>query len=312
MRDIIVIERQKCNGCGLCVPNCHEGALQIVDGKAVLVNELACDGLGACIGYCPEGALTIEKREAEPYQEEKVMESMIPKGINTVLAHLKHLYNHREMEYFRNGLSFLKKKDIHIYEMVRQKLAAQGILSAHENNMLKYTIPVMASEGKGCPAHKQIKISGNNKHAESLETRTEPAVAETKEPQSHLSHWPVQMHLVNPLASHFFNSDLLLSADCVAYAAGNFHTRYLAGRTLAIACPKLDSHKEMYSEKLKTLITRSKIRSLTILVMEVPCCSGLIQLAKMAITESNTKIPVRSITISIKGEIFGESLLTSQ
>ena len=104
-RDILKIDEELCNGCGLCVPNCHEGALQVIDGKVRLVSELMCDGLGACIGHCPEGAITIEKREAEPYSEKKVMEQMIPKGKNTIIAHLKHLKDHGETGLMRVRLS---------------------------------------------------------------------------------------------------------------------------------------------------------------------------------------------------------------
>lgn len=98
VRDILKIDEELCTGCGLCVPNCHEGALQLIDGKARLVSELMCDGLGACIGYCPEGAISVERRETEPYNETRVMEIMISKGKNTISAHLKHLKEHGETE----------------------------------------------------------------------------------------------------------------------------------------------------------------------------------------------------------------------
>ena len=103
-RDILKIDEELCNGCGLCVPNCHEGALQVIDGKVRLVSELMCDGLGACIGHCPEGAITIEKREAEPYNETRVMEQMISKGKNTIIAHLKHMKDHGETGYLQEGV----------------------------------------------------------------------------------------------------------------------------------------------------------------------------------------------------------------
>ena len=108
IREIVKIDEVLCNGCGLCIPNCHEGALQIIDGKARLVNDLLCDGLGACIGYCPEGAITIEKREAQPYNETEVMIDMVTKGENTVVAHLKHLHQHNETAFVSEGFAFLK------------------------------------------------------------------------------------------------------------------------------------------------------------------------------------------------------------
>ena len=108
-RDILKIDDELCNGCGFCVPNCHEGALQVIDGKVRLVSELMCDGLGACIGHCPEGAITIEKREAEPYNEVRVMEQMNDKGKNTVIAHLKHIKDHGATSYLRDGVGYLKE-----------------------------------------------------------------------------------------------------------------------------------------------------------------------------------------------------------
>ena len=108
-REIINIDRDKCNGCGICIPNCHEGALQIIDGKAALVSELMCDGLGACIGYCPEGAITIEEREAEAYNEMLVLERIIPQGKNVLIAHLSHLKEHEQYEYLKPAVMYLKE-----------------------------------------------------------------------------------------------------------------------------------------------------------------------------------------------------------
>jgi len=108
IREIVNIDEEKCNGCGLCVPNCHEGALQIIDGKARLISELMCDGLGACLGHCPEGAITIEKREADEYDEVLVVQQIIPKGKNTLVAHLKHLKEHGETVFLKQAVGFLR------------------------------------------------------------------------------------------------------------------------------------------------------------------------------------------------------------
>ncbi len=301
IREIIVIDRAKCNGCGLCVPNCHEGALQIIDGKAVLVSELACDGLGACIGFCPEGALNIEIKEAEPYQEEKVMENMVPKGINTVFAHLKHLIDHKEMTFFKQGMAFLESNHKSMYLAIKNKLAAGNIIEEEE---LPQKIQVA-----GCPSHRQLKMEPSSHPASqstnlySFENKDNDSAEAVN---TGLTNWPIQMHLINPASPHFTDSDLLLAADCTAFAAGNFHTRFASGKTIIIACPKLDSHKEIYVEKLKFLLTRAAIRSLTVLVMEVPCCSGLVRLVQMALAETRTGIPVRAVTVSIKGEVLNE------
>src|SRR5512140_140572 len=177
-RDILKIDDELCNGCGKCVPNCHEGALQVIDGKVRLVSELMCDGLGACIGHCPEGAITIETREAEPYNETLVIEQM------------SHIHAH---------------------------------------------------EGGGCPGSRTMVI-------EKPDTANNNSVSSDQ--QSELRQWPVQMHLVNPNASYFKGSDLLLAADCVAFSMGSFHSKHLKGKSLAIACPKLDHGAEIYIEKL--------------------------------------------------------------
>lgn len=113
-RKIIKIDLEKCNGCGLCIPNCPEGALQIIDGKVRLVSDLYCDGLGACIGHCPEGAITIETREAEKYDERRVMENIVRQGENVIKAHLKHLKEHNQNEYFKEALDYLKEKGIEV------------------------------------------------------------------------------------------------------------------------------------------------------------------------------------------------------
>jgi NAD-dependent dihydropyrimidine dehydrogenase PreA subunit len=195
-RDIIKINEDLCNGCGLCVPSCHEGALQVIDGKVRLVSELMCDGLGACIGHCPEGAITIEK-------------------------------------------------------------------------------------------------SGQSE-----------TITSTADQPSELRQWPVQMHLVNPNAPYFRNADLLLAADCVAFSTGNFHSRFLKGKSLAIACPKLDHGADIYVEKLIAMIETAKVNTITVMMMEVPCCGGLLQMVHAALAKSSRKVPVKQMIVSITGEVL--------
>lgn len=289
-RDIIKIDEEKCTGCGLCIPNCHEGALQIIDGKARLVSELMCDGLGACIGHCPEDAITIEKREAEPYNETETLKQMIPKGKNLVKAHLQHLKEHNESELLAEGLAYLSK--------TRKTLpfsldALTGELELNE----KGEKDMKPAEG-ACPGAMAMAF---NKTTTKQENEPMPA-----QQASELTHWPVQLHLINPAAGYFKESDLVLAADCVAFALGNFHAKYLAGKTLAIACPKLDTGKDIYIAKIKDMIDKAEINTLTVMMMEVPCCSGLLQLAKEAAKQAKRKIPVKAIIISIKGEKLKE------
>jgi MinD superfamily P-loop ATPase containing an inserted ferredoxin domain len=234
-RDILKIDEELCNGCGQCVPNCHEGALQVIDGKVRLVSELMCDGLGACIGYCPEGAITIETREAEPYNEIKVMNEN---------------HDHQGMH-----------------------------------------------NGGGCPGSRTMVI------AEPDQTENNNPVSDQP---SELRQWPVQMHLVNPNAPYFTDADLLLAADCVAFSMGNFHSRYLKGKSLAIACPKLDHGADIYVEKLIAMIDTAKINTITVMMMEVPCCGGLLQMVRAALSKSSRKVPVKQTIVGISGNILKE------
>jgi len=286
-RDILKIDEDLCNGCGQCVPNCHEGALQIIDSKVRLISDLMCDGLGACIGHCPEGAITIEKREAEPYNESKVMETMISKGFNTVLAHLRHLKEHQEIKFLKQGMAYLIENESKLPFMINDvKNAVHQIKSPNEE----------AGCGGGCPGSKTVIFDP-----------AEFKLADSKAMgpfQSQLKHWPVQLHLINPGASHFSNSDLLVAADCSAFSLVDFHQKWLINKTLVIACPKLDQGKEIYLQKFISLIDQAKVNTITVLIMEVPCCGGLLQLVEMAIARATRKVPVKAVVVGIKGEIL--------
>lgn len=217
-REILKIDEELCNGCGVCVPSCHEGALQVIDGKVRLVSELICDGLGACIGHCPEGAITIETREAEPY------------------------------------------------------------------------------EG-GCPGSRTVAMEKSDTRQEETSKFSQP---------SELRQWPVQMHLINPNAPYFRDSDLLLAADCVAYSTGGFHNNFLKGKSLVIACPKLDHGTENYVEKLNAMLNFSNLSTITVMMMEVPCCGGLLQIVRAALANTSVKVPVKKIIVGIEGEVHQE------
>ncbi len=273
-RSIIRIDEDKCTGCGLCIPNCHEGALQIIDNKARLISDLFCDGLGACIGHCPEGAMTIEEREAEPYDEKKVMDIIVQQGDNTIRAHLAHLKDHGEMGYYQEALDYLKEKNIQV--------------------KLNETMEHNHQQHHGCPGSREMSFNHS------------PQEVSTGPVASQLRQWPVQLHLLNPSAGYFKNADVLLAADCVAFTLGDFHNSLLKGKTLAIACPKLDSNMESYVEKLTAMISQSQINTLTVAIMEVPCCGGLVQMAQSAVAAAGRKIPVKLIVVSIDGKIKQE------
>jgi len=288
IRELVKIDEKLCDGCGYCIPNCHEGALQMIDGKARLVSDLLCDGLGACIGHCPQGAITIEKREAEPYDEIKAIQLIIPKGKNTVVAHLKHLRDHNETDYMKEAVEYMRVNKgslpFDLNEVIRE--------------MHRPKIGVMQQpHAAGCPGSQARTIE--RKPAMTSTPILEPS-------QSELRQWPVQMHLINPAAGYFKNSDMILAADCVAFSMGNFHSKLLKGKTLAIACPKLDQGMDNYMQKTTHLIDEALINTLTVVMMEVPCCGGLLQMVQKAAALASRKVPVKKMIVSVEGEIIKE------
>lgn len=275
IRRIITIDEEKCNGCGLCIPNCPEGALQVIDGKVRLVSDLFCDGLGACIGYCPEGAIAVVEREAVPYDERKVMANIARQGSNTIRAHLEHLRSHGE-----------------------QTLLSQAMGYLDENG-----IPLPAEPEPACPP----ECCGQKAAAAAAAVPSSSAASVPSPTKSELANWPVQLHLLSPMAPSFKGKDVLLSADCVAFAVADFHGSLLAGKSLAIACPKLDDGADVYREKITALIDHAQIASLTVAMMEVPCCRGLLKIVQDARARAHRPVPVRAVTIAIKdGSVLAE------
>lgn len=273
-RKIIKIDEKKCDGCGACIPNCPEGALQVIDGKARILSDLYCDGLGACIGECPKEAISIEEREAQPYSEEKVMENIVKSGKNTIIAHLNHLKAHGEEELLSQAKHYLKKNNIEIpQEFSKIKESKEETIT--------------------CPGARIVDRKAQVKNVSVKQT-------------SQLDQWPVQLHLLPANAPFFKNADVVLAADCVAYALGDFHNKFLDGKKLAIACPKLDSNVESYIEKIKSMIDDAKINTLTVVMMEVPCCRGLLLIAQKALEKAQRKIIIKKIIVGINGTILKE------
>ena len=281
-RTVIKIDEEQCNGCGACVKGCHEGVLQLINGKAVMVSDLYCDGLGACIGECPVNAIGFEEREAEPYDEEAVMERLIPKGESVILAHLTHLKKHGASDFLQQGLRYLEKKGITI-DFPQEKKAD------------KKSNP--DSLACGCPgsAMREIKRPARPVFAVASSVTEQP---------SELRQFPVQLHLLHPSAGFLRGADLLLAADCTAFAYGNFHNHFLKGKALAIACPKLDANIPAYIDKLVEMIDVAAIRTLTVLIMEVPCCNGLLKIARIAGEQAKRNISIEVIVLSVHGEII--------
>lgn len=148
----------------------------------------------------------------------------------------------------------------------------------------------------GCPGSRAVEFKKDDAQEQAGAGRV----------ASQLRQWPIQLHLVSPGAPYFRGADVLLAADCVPFAMGNFHADYLKGKSLAIACPKLDSGQETYVEKIRALCDEAQINTLTVLIMQVPCCRGLLGTALQAIKGSQRKVPVRCAVVSLQGDVIQE------
>lgn len=232
IRKIIKIDSEKCNGCGACAAACHEGAIEMINGKAVLTKENYCDGLGDCLPACPTGAITFEEREAPAYDEMAVKQAKMKKEDMTLTC--------------------------------------------------------------GCPGTQSKSLNRNEKACDIHEA---PAWVTSK-----LAQWPVQIKLVPVNAPYFDNANLLIAADCTAYAYGNFHNDFIKNRITLIGCPKLDMVD--YTEKLTAIIANNNIKSVTVVRMEVPCCGGIEYATKEAIKNSGKFLPWQVVTISTDGRIL--------
>ncbi len=276
-RKIININPDKCNGCGLCIPDCPEGALRIIEGKARLISDLFCDGLGACIGSCPRDAITVLEREAEPYDEKRVMANIITQGEPVIKAHLEHLLDHGETGLYNEAVEYMDSNNLKIPKTERQQEC--------ENT----------AANSSCPGSALLSIQKKTpeKHATGKDAKID----------SELRQWPVQLKLLNPGASYFDNANLLLAADCAPFAYGDFHRDFLAGRVVIMFCPKLDPYIDEYIEKMTAILSNHNIKSITVLRMEVPCCGGMNYVLDQAMKRSGKNIPVKSQIITVKGEV---------
>lgn len=259
VREMVHIDEEKCTGCGLCVPSCAEGAIQIIDGKAKLVADNLCDGLGACLGDCPEGAISIIKREAAEFDEEAVEKRLEEIGGKPHVAD--------------------------------SATAGQGGCPSAQVKSFPASKPVHA--GGGCPSARSMSFAGTRKEAHTEDTGQRP---------SELRQWPVQLHLVPPTAPFLNDKEVLLAADCVPFAFADFHKEMLKNRALLIACPKLDN-TQPYLEKLVAMLQQNNIKKLLVAHMEVPCCSGLIAIARQAIEKSGVEVPFETIKVGIQGDL---------
>ena len=282
-RTVIEINEALCNGCGNCVTGCHEGALQMIEGKARLVGDSLCDGLGACIGECPVGAIRFVEREATPYSEREVLDRIMPLGEATVVAHLKHLKDHGQRDFVHQGFSLLTEKGWDASAIRAKVLGAAAIA------------PAVTPTGGGCPGSRVQSFASN--------PLAPPAAAHLplSKATSELRQWPVQLKLVPASAPFLQNADVLVAADCVPFAYPDFHQDFLAGKVLLVGCPKLDD-TAAYTEKLTRMFAVNNVRSVTVVRMEVPCCGGLTHAVKTAIAASEASVPYAEVVVSIDGK----------
>ena len=269
-RKIVLIDADKCNGCGLCVPNCAEGAIQVIDGKARLVAENLCDGLGACLGECPEGAITIVEREADGF-DEKVVEQHL-KAIGRAPAP-SHAGGHEGQGHHHGG---------HHHGGHHHDHHLQPAGHGHH--------------GGGCPSARLIS------HDRAPAATQAPA----GEVGSELGHWPVKLQLVPPTAPFFKGKNLLIAADCAPVAYGDFQRRFLKGSAVVIQCPKF-GEQGFVVEKLAGIFRDGGITGITVVRMEVPCCGGLSWSVQKALQMSGrTDLPLREIVVGVRGDIISE------
>jgi len=281
-RKIINIDEDKCTGCGECIPDCPEGALQLIDGKARLVSDLFCDGLGACMGTCPEGAITVIEREAEPYNEKVVMANIARQGAGVIRAHLEHLAGHGETELYNQAIEYLLENGLAIPDHNAGGCSQKPTKSGK--------IPCATCPGTAAQTIvRDVHASGER--------------APSSDAPSELRQWPVQLSLLNASNPYFHNADLLIAADCVPFAYGGFHSDLLRGKILVIFCPKLDADIDGYVKKLADIFSFHTIKSITIARMVVPCCGGVRYVVDRALEMSGKTIPVTEITISLQGEV---------
>jgi ferredoxin len=240
-RNIINIDENKCNGCGLCISGCHEGAIELVNGKAKLISDEYCDGLGDCLPQCPMSAIKIVERDAADYDQEAVD----------------------------------RKK---------------------EQDSKSPNLPC------GCPGTMEKVIKRNvNLNVKQAPTKISSA-AETSV-VSELNQWPVQLKLVNSKAEFLNGADILIAADCCAYAYGDFHKEFIKGRVTLIGCPKLDD-SDYYTQKIAEILKCNDIKSITVVRMEVPCCAGIVSSVKGAMLSAGIIVPYKEVTIGINGTII--------
>lgn len=276
LRKIVHIDEEKCDGCGLCADACAEGAIAVIHGKARLVNESYCDGLGACLRECPRGAITIIEREAAAFDE---------------MAAAHERFEARSADKSLPGRASLFTP--------RASLPADGeSRGAHGSGVFaeEEAVHVPDSLPCGCPETMVRDLGKNPRGAEPAERRKTGVVRR-------LRNWPIQLRLVPITAPYLRGARLLLAADCTAFAFPGFHSELLEDKLLLVGCPKLDD-ASFYREKLASVIAENQVREITVVHMEVPCCFGLLSLARRAVEDAGTATRITAVRLGVNGEVL--------
>ncbi len=298
-RRIVEINEELCNGCELCVNACHEGAIEMIDGKARLVSDIYCDGLGDCLPACPTDAIKIIERVAGEYDQDAVdkrleelgrppMEHPVKPAMTLPIHNENHEHKHDHGHH-------------HGHDHDHGECGCQGAGEAFMKEA-----KAKKAAGGGCPGSQamtlqkaQAKVAAKGGAPKSSKPATDFA---TDEVPAKLTTWPVQLNLVNAQAEYLKGADLLIAADCTAFAYGNFHKDFIEGRVCLIGCPKLDDN-DHYAEKLATILTNNNVNSITVVRMEVPCCSGIVSTVKKAMLTSGMIVNYNEVTIGLDGGI---------
>ncbi|MBF0204513.1 MAG: 4Fe-4S binding protein [Desulfamplus sp.] len=288
-RKIIQIDEELCDGCGNCVPSCAEGAIQIIDGKAKIVKDQYCDGLGACLGECPQNALHIIEREADEFDEKAVE------------AYLKMIKN-KDAASEKNMACGCSSSHIQIFSKADGHKSNNCHTGSTGHSASSPSDSVSASSNSAS-SNSASSNSASSNSASSNSASSNSAPSNSKSSNSALGHWPVQIRLIPATAPFLKGAHLLVTADCVPVAYPCFHQDFLKGKVVMIGCPKFDDI-DSYVEKFASIFKTADIKSVTTLIMEVPCCSGLPMILQKAMVLSGVTVPITNVVISARGEVL--------